>query len=69
MLSHSECLLRSENYAIAAKMAVGKKRIALLAAAAYWRNRAFDMRMERFKRLSETSASVKTAADGKGMAG
>jgi hypothetical protein len=68
MLSPSECLLRSENYALAAKMTEGKKRLALLAAAAYWRNRAFALRMEGFRHLRETCESVQTASGRHGAA-
>jgi hypothetical protein len=40
-----EYLLKAENYALAAKLAEGRKRMAFLAASAYWRNRAFDARV------------------------
>jgi hypothetical protein len=40
----------------------------MLAAAAYWRNRSFNLRMERFRRLRETSESVKAASDKQYMA-
>ena len=56
-------LLKAENYALAAKMAEGRKRMAFLAAAAYWRNRAFDVRMERFRHLREGPDS-QTANEG-----
>ncbi len=58
MLSVSECILKAENFAMAAKMAEGRKRMALLGAAAFWRNRALDQQMERFRRLRETADSV-----------
>ena len=51
MTTPSECLLKAENYAFAATMAEGRKRRALLGAAAFWRNRAFQMQLQRFKRL------------------
>lgn len=68
MLTASDCLLKAENYGVAAKMAEGRKRRVMLAAAAYWRNRAFNLRMERFRRLRETSESVKAASDKQDMA-
>jgi len=58
MLSASECILKAENFAMAAKMAEGRKRMALLGAAAFWRNRALDQQMERFRHLRETADSV-----------
>jgi hypothetical protein len=58
MLSVWECILKAENFAMAAKMAEGRKRMALLGAAAFWRNRALDQQMERFKHLRETADSV-----------
>lgn len=58
MLSVSECLLKAENLALAARMAEGRKRLALMGAAAFWRNRAFELRMQRFRHLRETADSV-----------
>jgi hypothetical protein len=55
-----EYLLKAENYALAAKMAEGRKRMALLGAAAYWRNRAFDVRMGRLQQLRESPDSETT---------
>ena len=47
----------------AAKTAAeGRDRMVLLGAAAYWRNKAFDLQMERFQHLREL-------ADGEGLPG
>lgn len=63
MLSASECLLKAENYTFAAKMSdEGRDRMALLSAAAYWRNKAFDLQMVRFQHLREIAES-ETPAD------
>jgi hypothetical protein len=56
MLSASECLLKAENYTFAATMSSeGQERMVLLGAAAYWRNKAFDLQMERFRHLREVA--------------
>ncbi len=56
MLSVSECLLKAENYAMAAGMAASsREKMALLAAAAHWRNKGFDLQMERFRHLRKTA--------------
>ena len=53
MLTPTECLLKAENYAVAARMAQGGKRIVLLEQAALWRRRAFELKMLRFEHLRE----------------
>ena len=53
MLTHSECLLQAENYAIAASMADDEGRMAMLEQAALWRRRAFELQMLRFEHLRE----------------
>jgi hypothetical protein len=53
MLTPTECLLKAENYAVAARMAPDGTRMALLEQAAMWRNRAFELRMLRFEHLKE----------------
>lgn len=56
MLSASECLLKAENYSFAASLSEeARDRMVLLGAAAYWRNRAFDLQMERFQHLREVA--------------
>jgi hypothetical protein len=58
MLSASECLLKAENYSLAASLSEqGGERMVLLGAAAYWRNQAFDLQMERFRHLREVAES------------
>jgi hypothetical protein len=53
MLTPTECLLKAENYAMAARMAPDGKRMVLLEQAAMWRKRAFELRMLRFEHLRE----------------
>jgi hypothetical protein len=64
-----EYLLKAENYALAAKMAEGRKRMALLGAAAYWRNRAFDARMGGLRRPGDLSEGAESASKPGGLAG
>jgi hypothetical protein len=46
MYDATECLMKAENYAVAARMATElSKRCALLRLSAIWRNRALRMRM------------------------
>ncbi len=60
MLSASECLLKAENCTFAASMSEeGQERLVFLGAAAYWRNKAFDLQMERFRHLREVAESEK----------
>ena len=51
MLTTSECLLRAENYEVAAKLSEGVTRMALLEKAAKWRSAAYRMQMQRFEHL------------------
>jgi hypothetical protein len=53
-MSPSECLLKAENYELAARMAPEGQRMALLEQAALWRKRAHDLRMLRFEHLRES---------------
>ncbi len=53
MLTPTECLLKAENYAVAARMAAEGDRMALLEQAAMWRKRSFQLRMLRFEHLRE----------------
>ena len=53
MLTPTECLLKAENYVVAARMAPDGARMALLEQAAMWRKRAFELRMLRFEHLRE----------------
>ena len=53
MLTPTECLLKAENYVVAARMAPDGERMALLEQAAIWRKRAVDLRMLRFEHLRE----------------
>jgi hypothetical protein len=53
MLTHSECLLQAENYAVAASMADEESRSTLLEQSALWRRRAFELQMLRFEHLRE----------------
>jgi len=48
MLSASECLLKAENYALAARLAPENQRLTLMVEAATWRALAFQIQMERF---------------------
>jgi hypothetical protein len=50
-MTTSECLLRAENYEVAAKLSDGTARLALLEKAAKWRRAAYQMQMQRFKHL------------------
>jgi hypothetical protein len=52
-MTPTECFLKAENYALAARMAPDGERMALLEQASMWRKRAFDMRMLRFEHLRE----------------
>ena len=52
-MTPTECLLKAENYAVAARMAPGGERMILLEQAAMWRKRAFELRMLRFEHLRE----------------
>ena len=58
MLTPTECLLKAENYAVAARMAQDGERIALLERAALWRRRAFELKMLRFEHLREIEDDV-----------
>jgi len=53
MLTPSECLLKADNYAIAARLADETTRMGLLEQAAIWRRRAFEFQMLRFEHLKE----------------
>ena len=53
MMTPTECLLKAENYEMAARMALDGDRMAMLEQAAIWRKRAFDLRMLRFEHLRE----------------
>jgi hypothetical protein len=53
MLTPSECLLKAENYAVAARLADDEERIALLEMSALWRQRSFELQMLRFEHLKE----------------
>ena len=53
MLTHSECLLQAENYAVAASMADEGSRSLLMEQSALWRRRAFELQMLRFEHLRE----------------
>jgi hypothetical protein len=59
----SEYLLKAENYAMAAKMAEGQKRLAFLGAAAYWRNKAFQAQMDGFRRLHHADDQIEPASN------
>ena len=48
MLSASECLLKAENFALAARLAPENQRLILMVEAATWRALAFQIQMERF---------------------
>ena len=63
MLSASECLLKAENYILAASMAEGRERWLLFGAAAYWRNKAFDLQMERFHKLRDIAEDGRSAEE------
>lgn len=63
-----EYLLKAENYALAAKMAEGRKRMALLGAAAYWRNRAFDARLGGLRRPGDLGEEAETPSRSGGLA-
>jgi hypothetical protein len=52
-MSPTECLLKAENYAVAARMAPEGERMGLLEQAVVWHKRAFEMRMLRFEHLRE----------------
>jgi hypothetical protein len=52
-MTPTECLLKAENYAVAARMAADGDRMAFLEQAALWRRRAFEMHMLRFEHLRE----------------
>ena len=63
MLSASECLLKAENYSLAASLSdQGGERMVLLGAAAYWRNQAFELQMERFRHLRDVAESESATA-------
>lgn len=64
----SEYILKAENYAMAAKMAEGQKRLALLGAAAYWRNRAFELRLEGLRRFQMAGKGVEDTGKPSGLA-
>lgn len=53
MLTPSECLLKAENYAVAARLADDRSRMPLLEQAAKWRRWAFELQMLRFEHLKE----------------
>jgi hypothetical protein len=64
MLSASECLLKAENFTFAASMSEeGRDRLVLLGAAVYWRNKAFDLQMERFQHLRDVAEGEMSAGD------
>ena len=52
-MTASECLLKAENYELAARLAPEGRRMALLEQAAIWRKRAFEFQMLRFEHLRE----------------
>ena len=58
MLSPTECLLKAENYVVAARMAPAGERMVLLEQASIWRKRAFELRMLRFEHLKEIHDDV-----------
>ena len=66
MLTPSECLLKAENFAVAARLANDEERMALLEESALWRQRAFELQMLRFEHLKELSDEV--GADPRGLA-
>ena len=53
MLTPTECLLKADNYSIAARLADDRSRMELLKEAAMWRRRAFELQMLRFEHLRE----------------
>lgn len=53
MLTSTECLLKADNYELAARMAPDEERMALLEQAVIWRKRAFELQMLRFEHLRE----------------
>jgi hypothetical protein len=53
MLTASECLLKADNYELAARLAPEGRRMGLLEQAAMWRKRAFELQMLRFEHLRE----------------
>ena len=63
MLTATECLLKAENYELAARMAPEGRRMALLEQAALWRKRAFELQMLRFEHLREIPESGRGLAD------
>ncbi|MFT3724407.1 MAG: hypothetical protein QM773_12550 [Hyphomonadaceae bacterium] len=48
MLTPSECLLKANNYEMAAKMAAPEDRMMYLLHASHWRQLAHELQMERF---------------------
>jgi len=58
MLTPSECLLKAENYEIAARLADDQERMALMEMAAMWRQRSFELQMLRFEHLKELSDEI-----------
>jgi hypothetical protein len=48
MLTPSECLLKANNYEMAAKMAPPEDRMMYLQQASHWRQLAHELQMERF---------------------
>ena len=62
MLTPTECLLKAENYDVAARLAADRDRMGLLEKAAVWRNRAFQLQMLRFEHLREINDDEKGQA-------
>jgi hypothetical protein len=66
MLTPSECLLKAENYAVAARLADDEERMSLLELSVLWRQRSFELRMLRFEHLKELADE--TGPDPRGIA-
>jgi len=64
MLTPSECLLKAENFAVAARLADDEERMSLLEESALWRQRAFELQMLRFEHLKELADETGEDRDG-----